>query len=133
MGELQIKINPYVEGFDDNCIIKIDFPLNCILQKGEWNVCIDGDERTMTNVDAFVLDQLYKKHNDYASEIVFKAIANEKGYLDSIKQEFHNMGLSDELIISIIWNTSFTSETSVKRPLSKMTADVITKVKELYK
>ena len=87
----------------------------------------------MTNVDAFVLDQLYKKHNDYASEIVFKAIANEKGYLDSIKQEFHNMGLSDELINSIIWNTSFTSETSVKRPLSKMTADVIAQVKELYK
>ena len=42
----------------------------------------------MTNVDAFVLDQLYKKHNDYASEIVFKAIANEKGYLDSINKNF---------------------------------------------
>ena len=129
-GELQIKINPYVEGFDNNCIIKIDFPLNCILQKGEWNVCIDGDERTMTNVEAFVLDQLYKKHNDYASEIVFKTIANEKGYLDSIKQEFHNMGLNDDLINSIIWNTSLTSEASTKRPLSKMTIDIINQVKE---
>lgn len=132
-GELQIKINPYVEGFDDKCTIKIDLPLNCILREGEWNVCIDGDERTMTNVEAFVLDKLYKKHNDYASEIVFKAIANEKGYLNSIKQEFHNMGLSDDLINAIIWNTSFTTETSVKRPLSKMTADIITQIKELYK
>lgn len=130
-GELQIKINPYVEGFDDNCIIKIDFPLNCILQKGEWNVCIDGDEKTMTNVEAFVLDQLYKKHNDYALEIVFKAIANEKGYLDSIKQEFQYMGLSEEVINYIIWNTSFSPETSVKRPLSKMTMDIINQIKEL--
>lgn len=129
-GELQIKINPYVEGFDDNCIIKIDSPLNCILQKGEWNVCIDGDEKTMTNVEAFVLDQLYKKHNDYALEIVFKAIANEKGYLDSIKQEFKYMGLSEEVINSIIWNTSFSPEISVKRPLSKMTMDIINQVKE---
>ena len=85
----------------------------------------------MTNVEAFVLDQLYRKHNDYALEIVFKAIANEKGYLDSIKQEFHNMGLNDDLINSIIWNTSFSPETSVKRPLSKMTMDIINQIKEL--
>ena len=73
---------------------------------------------------------MYKKHNDYASEIVFKTIANEKGYLDSIKQEFHNMGLNDDLINSIIWNTSLTSEASTKRPLSKMTIDIINQVKE---
>lgn len=73
---------------------------------------------------------MYKKHNDYASEIVFKAIANEKGYLDSLKQEFQNMGLSDDLIDSIIWNTSLTPEASTKRPLSKMTIDIINQVKE---
>ena len=42
------------------------------------------------------------------------------------------MGLRDDLINSIIWNTSFTPEASVKRPLSKMTADIITQVKELF-
>ena len=46
------------------------------------------------------------------------------------KQEFHNMGLNDDLINSIIWNTSLTSEASTKRPLSKMTIDIINQVKE---
>ena len=40
------------------------------------------------------------------------------------------MGLNDDLINSIIWNTSLTSEASTKRPLSKMTIDIINQVKE---
>ena len=42
------------------------------------------------------------------------------------------MGLSDELINSIIWNTSFSPEIYVKRPLSKMTIDIINQVNELF-
>jgi hypothetical protein len=42
------------------------------------------------------------------------------------------MGLSEEVIDSIIWDTSFSPETSVKRPLSKMTMDIINQVKEYF-
>lgn len=40
------------------------------------------------------------------------------------------MGLSDDFIDSIIWNTSLTPEASTKRPLSNMTIDIINQVKE---
>ena len=40
------------------------------------------------------------------------------------------VAILDDLINSIIWNTSLTSEASTKRPLSKMTIDIINQVKE---
>ena len=130
-GERQIGLNPYIEGFDNNCTIHIDSPLNCILQKGDWSVQLVGDERSMANVEAFALDELYKRHKDYALDIVFKEIANEDGYLEVIEREFQRMGLSDNLTHRILWGCDINSEDMSKRPLSKMTIDLINQIKSL--
>ncbi len=130
-GDDPISINPYIEGFEDKCKIQIDSPINCILNNEPWNVIFKGQRAAMDNVKAFVLDELYKKHKDYASEIVFKEIANSKGYFDTIKQDFQSMGLSDDVINSIIWNTGSTTDGNPKRPLTKMTEDIIQQIESL--
>lgn len=130
-GDSNIGINPYVSGFDDKCFIQIDSPINCILQSDDWNVVFVGNENTMTNVEAFALNELYQKHKDYAFEIVFKEIANEKGYFDSIQKEFQSLGLTDASIQNMLWNSDNINNGNPKRPLSKMTIDIRNQIKQL--
>lgn len=128
-GEDHIKINPYIEGFDNNGRLLIDSPLNCILKNTDWDVIFDSNDKCKTNIQAFALDELYKKHKDYAYELVLKAVANQKEYFNALKSSFRELGISDELIDKILWGNYIEEDKLSKRPLSKMTLDIINQFK----
>ena len=124
-GEKDVKINPYAEGFNNNGQLEIDSLLNCVLGKSNWNVVFNADDRCRTNIEVFALDELYSYHKDVAYEIVCKAIANESGYLKEIIQAYGNMGLDIETIYRIIWGYYLGDGGLSKRPLSKLTSDIL--------
>lgn len=130
-GEEHIEINPYIEGFENNGKLTIDSPLNCILKNTDWEIRFESDERCKTNIQAFALDELYKKHKDYAYEIVLKSIANQRGYYNDLKMSFSNWGITDELIDRIIWGNYMDDSHLFDRPLSKMALDIINQFKDL--
>lgn len=130
-GEEHIEINPYIEGFENNGKLTIDSPLNCILKNADWEMRFESDDRCKTNIQAFSLDELYKKHKDYAYEIVLKSIANQKGYYNDLKMSFNNLGITDELIDRIIWGNYLDDYQLSNRPLSKMALDIINQLKDL--
>ncbi len=129
-GEESIQINPYIEDFGDNGKIQIDSLLNCILNDVKWDVKIESDDRCKTNIRAFALDELYKKHKDYAHEIVLKSIANQKGYFDQLTTTFRHMGITDMVIERILWGNYLDQEHWSDRPLSKMTVDIIKQLRD---
>ena len=61
---------------------------------------------------------------------------NGTGYKPGTKEDNQDLAAKKalkkqiDLINSIIWNTSLTPDASTKRPLSKMTIDIINQVKE---
>lgn len=124
-GEKDVKINPYAEGFDTNGQLEIDSLLNCVLGKPNWDVVFNADDRCRTNIEVFALDELYRYHKDVAYEIVCKAIANESGYLKKIVQAYGNMGLDIDTIYRILWGYYLGDGGLSKRPLSKLTADIL--------
>lgn len=124
-GEKDIKINPYAEGFDTNGQLEIDSLLNCVLGKPNWDVVFNADDRCRTNIEVFALDELYRYHKDVAYEIVCKAIANESGYLKKIVQAYGNMRLDIDTIYRILWGYYLGDGGLSKRPLSKLTADIL--------
>ena len=128
-GETQIVINPYAEGFEDKGRIIIDSLMNCVLHDADWTVKLDTDARCATNVSAFVLDELYQKHKDYAHEIVWKIIANERGYLESLINTFKEMGLNDDLIQRVLLGIYLDEDKMLDKPLSKMTLDILKQLK----
>lgn len=130
-GEEHIQINPYIEDFGDNGKIQIDSLLNCILNDTNWNVKIESDDRCKTNIRAFALDELYKKHKDYAHEIVLKFIANQEGYFDQLRTTFQQMGITDKIIERILWGNNLDQEYLSDRPLSKMATDIIKQLNNL--
>ena len=124
-GEEFIEINPYIEGFENNGKLMVDSPLNCILRNADWEVKFKADDRCKTNIQAFALDELYKKHKDYAHEIVLKSVAYQKGYYNDLKISFRNIGITDETIERILWGNYLDNSQLSRRPLSKMTLDII--------
>lgn len=130
-GEGRIDINPYIEGFGSNGKLTIDSPLNCILKNADWEIRFESDNRCKTNIQAFALSELYKKHKDYAYEIVLKSIANQKGYYNDLRVSFSNLGITDELIDRIIWGNYIDDSQLPNRPLSKMSLDIINQLKTL--
>lgn len=130
-GEEHVDINPYIEGFGNNGKLIIDSPLNCILKNADWEIRFESDDRCKTNIQAFALSELYKKHKDYAHEIVVKSIANQKGYYNDLKISFSKLGITDELIDRIIWGNYLDECQLSNRPLSKMALDIIGQLKDL--
>lgn len=124
-GDKDVKINPYAEGFDNNGQLEIDSLLNCVLGKPNWDVVFNADDRCRTNIEVFALDELYRYHKDVAYEIVCKAIANESGYLKKIVQAYGNMGLDIDTIYRILWGYYWGDGGLSKRPLSKLTSDIL--------
>ena len=124
-GEECIEINRYIEGFENNGKLMVDSPLNCILRNADWEVKFKADDRCKTNIQAFALDELYKKHKDYAHEIVLKSVAYQKGYYNDLKISFRNIGITDETIERILWGNYLDNSQLSRRPLSKMTLDII--------
>lgn len=130
-GGEHIEINPYIEGFGDRGRIQIDSLLNCILYDADWTVKIDSDDRCRTNIHAFALDELYKKHRDYAYEIIMKSIANQEGYFNGLRAVFQNMGITNEVIERILWGNYLDERHLSSRPLSKMTVDILKQLKDV--
>ena len=131
-GDDEININPYIEGFNSECIIQIDNPVNSILGNEEWTIELVGNERMASNITTFALNELYKHHRDVAQEIVYKSIANSDGFLSCLKTEFRHLGVDDDFIHRIIWGIYGNEHEMCKRPLSKMTLDIIKQMKGLH-
>lgn len=71
------------------------------------------------------LNELYSEHKDFIKEIMDKAIAYNSSYYDSLIESFRHMGLNVQDIDNLIWGTYAENDKINKRPLSKLTRDIL--------
>lgn len=130
-----IKINPYEKGFDEDCRFSIHKIENCVLNgtKENWKIVLPKDGTHSTHVEAFALDELYNQHKDYVEEIVFKAQSYSDGYYTSIIDSFSGLGLTEKEMNLIIFGNYIEPSEYCKRPLSKLTADILNQLETLKK
>lgn len=129
-GNRIISQNPYTGGFASNSNFKIDRLDKCLMHNENWNIVINNSEQCQANIEAFSLSDLYNQHKDYAKEIVFRAVAYESPYLKAIKKEFGRFNLSESEIERIIWGSYINPDEFGKRPLSKLTHDIMQQIKK---
>lgn len=129
-GNRIIKYNPYIKGFDTDANFRIDRLDKCLMHNENWNIVISNNEQCCSNINVFSLPDLYNQHKDYAQEIVFRAVAYESPYLKAIEKEFGKFDLSESEIERIIWGNYINPDEFGKRPLSKLTHDIIQQVKK---
>ena len=82
--------------------------------------------RVANHINAFHLEDLYKKHNDYALELIQKKYAYSESYIDSLFQQYEGTLFKNREDILRFVTNNFTEEDNLsKRPLSKLTRDIV--------
>ena len=82
---------------------------------------LDGNENTRV----LGLQELYEQHEDYVKEILDKIQAYNKDYYDPLVISFKGMGRTLEEIDRLVWGNYIEEDAQEKRPLSKMTRDLL--------
>lgn len=127
----RIEINPYIEDFGDHAKFRIDRMDLCLFNNPGWKVELSSDNRCKTNIDAFCLNELYAMHGDHAQEIAFKKMAYNKQCLDEITKFLRMRNIDDVDASRIIFGNYIKKEDLGKRPLAKLTHDIIEQVSEI--
>ena len=122
-GEKIINIHPYEKEFGNEYKFQLD-PLEIMLKNEVSHVNIKPDENN-ANIGVFMLNELYNNHMDYINEIVDRAKAYNADYYDSLIESFHQMGAHPSEINRYIWGCYLDVAEQGKRPLSKLTKDIL--------
>ncbi|GHT53235.1 hypothetical protein AGMMS49982_15750 [Bacteroidia bacterium] len=134
----EISINPYWEDFqENNCKFVLkdkNISRPAIIDKNNIEVGFNFEReknikrakhKCEDNIDVFGLRELYNKHTDYVEEIIDKAQAYNSTYYDSLIQSFRGLGATPEQIDRYVWGNYTEIDEQFKRPLSKLTRDVL--------
>lgn len=82
-------------------------------------------EPSNTNTQVLCLEELYKQHSDYAKELLDKIQAYNGALYHALIESFQSIGHTPEEIDRLIWGNYIEEENFTKRPLSKMTHDIL--------
>lgn len=124
--EREIDLNPYLIDTENSPI--------CFNLKNEKEVktaedivleVVSSDGRGSGNIEVLGLQHLYNEHKDYVKEMMDKAVAYDKSYYDGLIESFRGMNLNAQDIENRIWGTYTECSDLGKRPLSKLTRDIL--------
>lgn len=129
-------LHPYYEGFDNHFKFEVNLLENILQDKKIEIGCkeqgqiedFDFKTRCENNINTFILNELYSLHSDYAEEIIEKAFAYNKDYFDGLIMEFSRIGKSTSEIKRIIFGNYIDRAEHEKRPLSKLTSDILDQI-----
>lgn len=85
----------------------------------------DFPELMEKNLDAMGIKEAYNMHKDYLLEILRKGQIYSAEQRESIMQDFPDLFSSDEELIRTIFGNYIREEELLKRPLSKLTRDIL--------
>ena len=77
------------------------------------------------NLDVMGIRRAYDMHKDYVQEILKKAQIYGKGHRENLMRDFSELFSSDEELIQAIFSNYICEEDMLKRPLSKITMDLL--------
>ena len=126
-----IDTSPYNVGFEDNFKFRVktktgeEESLDWALEE---NIEIDFSD-TNLNIGAFALKELYNEHIDFVKEIIDKAQAYNHSYYTSLIGSYKGLGKQEADIDRFIWGNYLENAEHERRPLSKLTRDILQQLK----
>lgn len=127
----KLHLHPYEESFNDRAKfhLKIENCDFCHLEDG-FEVKLfpnnSNDDVVKNSIATFRLDNLYKHHKDIVLELIQKAEIYNESYIDELMKNYEGTLFKNrEDLIRLIFGGYITDEEISKRPLSKLTKDIL--------
>lgn len=128
--ENELDIHPYEKGFGDKFKFNLKTQNDEAVVKGNYKILLcDNKEKTNSNIDSLGLNPLYEGHTDYVDEIIDKAQAYNLDYYNSLINSYRGLGKQPAEIDRFVWGAYLEEAEHCKRPLSKLTRDVLEQLK----
>lgn len=126
-----IKIHPYEKGF--GCKFQIEHTSTKVLDKSnllllnesQFRISLNHSADELENINVFGLKELYNQHKDYVREIMDKTVAYDSHAKEALINSFQGAGYSPEQVHDFVWGRYLSETEHEKRPLSKLTRDVL--------
>ena len=126
-----LDIHPYNDDFDANGLkfkVGMRDESNQLVLKAlntsDFEIMITNGDKNK-NVARLGLTELYNEHKDYVAEIIWKCQAYNAGYYDTLIHTYKGLNLSNSEIHRIIWGAYIDDGEQGRRPLSKLTKDIM--------
>lgn len=141
---------PYDEGMDDNSVFRAECDINDITSlltgagdatekfkiklKTKENIS-DGkySKRINASIDFFALEELYQYHSDYVADLFFQRYIYTDDFFDATKIQFPGLFDSKEDVKHLVRLMDYSPDEWGKRPLAKLTHDIVEQIDELFK
>lgn len=126
-----LDIYPHNDDFDSNGLkfrVGMRDKSNKIVVKAlntsDFEITITNGDKNK-NVTRLGLTELYNEHKDYVAEIIRKCQAYSADYYTTLIQTYRGMNLSESDIHRMIWSAYIDDGEQGRRPLSKLTKDIM--------
>ena len=135
-GTKTAKINPYFSGFKSKFELQDDTgermsPDEIVNQKKVGKIGfgkvdnVSQAEAEQANIKTFGLQGLYEMHDDYINEIVEKVIAYNPTVRQTLVDAFQDQAYSPQQVYDFVWGKYLSEAQYEKKPLSKLTRDIL--------
>ncbi len=134
-GTKDISYSPHDKKYEASDLIDFDFYLkgmDYLHDPKDIGIEIDASKRMIQNVKVLQLDKVYQIHTDVVQECIKKAMIFNPEYLDYLYTEYKSLFRTKEELYRIIFGNHIEEESFGKRPLAKLTHDVLEKLYEMY-
>lgn len=131
----KITYSSHDSKFKADDLLTFDFHIRGIdflSDKQQLGIEIYDAKQIKSNIDVLKLRELYQIHTDVVQECIKKAMMFEPGYLNYLANEYKDLFASKEELYRIVFGNYYGEEAYGKRPLSKMTSDILRDLILLY-
>jgi hypothetical protein len=124
-------LHPYIDDFDS--LVKFKLEINSVgfyYKEEEFQIKLDtNDKKAENTIKTFRLNEIYKQYKDIVLEIIKRNIIYNDDYIDELIKKYEGtlFNSKDELIDLIYCNYMDKKDIN-KRPLSKLTKDILEEI-----
>lgn len=125
---LTTHVHPYVEGFDDKACFSLHVQDSSFYydEKGFDLNFRAHDAKAQKNIDDLALQEIYKNHKYIVLELIQKSVMYNESYIEELMKNYEGtLFKNKEDLLRLIFGGYITDEDLGKRPLSKLTKDIL--------
>ena len=131
-GEIEFDYYPYDPAFKKVDAVKFSYTVtDADYLHHKDSIVVEAnptDERFRNQIEKLSLSGLYRYHNDIVFDIIRKANVFNETYISSLASEFTQLFSTEDEVRELIYGVPLTREEVGKRPLAKLTQDILSEV-----
>lgn len=125
---LMTHVHPYVEGFNDKAHFTLHVKDSSFYydEKGFDVKLGSNNAKAQKNIDDFALQAIYNNHKDIILELIQKSVMYNESYIEELMKNYEGtLFKNEEDLLRLIFGGYINDEDLGKRPLSKLTKDIL--------